>query len=68
LAECLGRADCTRVCIAGEVRRCNEAGLSWERGDGMAGAPSARAAPAGERVRTGDVLVLIADPPPLPRR
>ena len=34
-AECDGRAECTRVCIAGEVRRCIDAGLSWERSDGV---------------------------------
>jgi hypothetical protein len=43
-AECLGRADCARVCIAGEVRRCNEAGRMWERGDEKHGADLPRAA------------------------
>jgi TPR repeat protein len=43
-AECHGRADCARVCVAGEARRCNEAGLMWERSDGTASADLVEAA------------------------
>jgi TPR repeat protein len=48
-AECVGRVDCARVCIAGEVRRCVQAGMMWERDDATGSADLPRAAELHQR-------------------
>jgi TPR repeat protein len=55
-AQCFGRTDCARVCIAGEARRCVEAGWLWERSDGEAGADLVRAAELYQRACDGGIV------------